>query len=235
MRKSFVVFLFVVACSLASALGIAEAQQPGAAPVQLKDVKQQYSYAIGLNIGRNLKNNIDAEMVIRGFRDALSGAQPAMSDADMEKAMQAFQQVMAAEEAREMQAVAGKHKEEGTRFLAENKKQQGVVTLPSGLQYRVLKQGNGPSPKATDTVTTHYAGKLLDGTEFDSSIKRGQPASFPVNRVIKGWVEALQLMKVGDKWQLFIPPDLAYGENGSGPSIPPNSTLVFEVELLGIK
>jgi len=133
------------------------------------------------------------------------------------------------------QQLADKNQKEGEVFLAENKKKKGVITLPSGLQYQVIKEGTGKIPKATDTVTTHYRGTLIDGTEFDSSYKRGEPASFPVNGVIKGWTEALQLMKVGSKWQLFIPSNLAYGPQGAGQAIGPNATLIFEIELLSIK
>jgi FKBP-type peptidyl-prolyl cis-trans isomerase FklB len=133
------------------------------------------------------------------------------------------------------QQLADKNQKEGEVFLAENKKKKGVVTLPSGLQYHVITAGTGKIPKATDTVTTHYRGTLIDGTEFDSSYKRGEPASFPVNGVIKGWTEALQLMKVGSKWQLFIPSNLAYGPQGAGQVIGPSATLIFEIELLSIK
>ncbi len=131
--------------------------------------------------------------------------------------------------------LAEKNKNEGERFLAENKEKEGVTTLPSGLQYKVIKAGNGSSPKASDTVTTHYRGALIDGTEFDSSHKRGEPTSFPVGGVISGWTEALKLMKVGAKWQLFVPSDLAYGPRGAGQNIGPNATLIFEVELLSIE
>jgi FKBP-type peptidyl-prolyl cis-trans isomerase FklB len=221
------------------------AQAPGAAPAAPAELKNQISYIIGMNMGRNLKSDelleIDQEMLIRGLKDALSDAKPLLSEQEMQQAIGVFQQQMAKKQqevAAKQQAGAAaagdKNQKEGEAYLAKNKTQQGVVTLPSGLQYKVLKSGNGATPKATDTVKTHYHGTLIDGTVFDSSVQRGEPISFPVNGVIKGWTEALQLMKVGDKWQLFIPSSLAYGANGAGPKIGPNTTLIFEVELLGV-
>jgi len=215
------------------------AAKPAASTVpDLSTPKAKDSYALGLNIGRGLQRqsvDIDPAIVARGLQDGLSGAKPLMEDADVESSLKDLQAQAqkAAEEKR--QAASEKNMKEGTAFLADNKTKEGVVTLPSGLQYKVLQTGNGPKPAATDTVVCNYRGTLLDGTEFDSSYKRGQPATFPLNRVIKGWTEALQLMPVGSKWQLFIPPDLAYGGNGAGNVIGPNATLIFEVELVSIQ
>ena len=158
-----------------------------------------------------------------------------LSEEEMRTVMTAFQKEMAAKQAEMMKSQGEKNKKEGEAFLAENKKKEGVKTLASGLQYKVIKEGTGKTPKATDKVSTHYQGTLIDGTEFDSSYKRGEPATFPVNGVIPGWTEALQLMKVGSKWQLFVPSKLAYGEKGAGPIIGPNAVLIFTVELLAIK
>ena len=223
---------------------LAQAPQPGAtAPAAapgaaLKDTKQKASYGLGLSLGRNFKSqsiDVDVELLIRGMRDGLGGAQPALTDAQIQEALQAFQEEVMAKQAEKAKADGAANKAAGDAFLKANSAKPGVVTLPSGLQYKVLKEGTGATPKATDTVTTHYKGTLLDGTEFDSSYERGEPASFPVGGVIKGWTEALQKMKVGSKWQLFIPAALAYGSSPPpGAPIPPDATLLFEVELLGI-
>jgi FKBP-type peptidyl-prolyl cis-trans isomerase FklB len=209
------------------------------APAELKDLKAKASYSLGLNIGRQLKAaglDVDADIVAKGFKDALSGGKPLLTDEQMQEVMVTFQQQVRAKQMEVAKGAADKNKKEGDAFLAANKAKAGVVTLPSGLQYKVVKEGTGKSPKATDTVSTHYRGTLLDGTEFDSSYKRGEPASFPVNGVIPGWTEALQKMKIGSKWQLFIPGELAYGENPpQGSPIGPNSVLVFDIELLGVK
>jgi FKBP-type peptidyl-prolyl cis-trans isomerase len=215
---------------------------PSAGP-KLTDVKAKASYSLGAMMGRNLVNQlksqgveIDAEVLALGLKDAMVGAKSLLTDAEMQSAMMALQQQAMAKQAESAKGAGAKNKADGEVFLAANKAKPGIVTLPSGLQYKVIKDGAGPSPKATDKVSVHYRGTLLDGTEFDSSFKRGQPANFPVNGVIKGWTEALQQMKVGSKWQLFIPGELAYGltpPNGSG--IGPNSVLLFEVELLGIE
>ena len=200
----------------------------------LKSQKEKVSYIIGMDIGMNLKKqaiDIDSNILVRGMKDALSGAKPLLTEQEIQEAMVAFQKEMMAKQSE----VAKKNKAEGEAFLAENKKKEGVKTLPSGLQYKVIKAGTGKKPKSTDTVTANYRGTLINGTEFDSSYKRGQPASFPVSGVIPGWTEALQLMEVGAKWQLFIPSNLAYGEQGAGRDIGPNSTLIFEVELVSIQ
>jgi FKBP-type peptidyl-prolyl cis-trans isomerase len=199
----------------------------------LKDLKDKASYSLGLNIGftfkkQNLGLNID--MSIGGIKDAIVGM-PRMTEAETKETMMAFEKDMQTKQ----EAAGQKNKAEGEKFLAENKTKDGVKTTASGLQYKILKEGTGAQPKANDTVTVNYRGTLIDGTEFDSSYKRGQPASFPVGGVIKGWTEALQLMKTGSKYQLFIPANLAYGERGAGRDIAPNSTLIFEVELLDVK
>ncbi len=200
--------------------------------------KEKASYALGMNIGRGLSKqpvNVDAAAVARGLKDAMSGGKTLLTDEEAAAALATLQdQVKKATEAK-MEALAAENKKAGDVFLAENKTKEGVVTLPSGLQYKILTAGAGPKPTATDTVVCQYKGTLLDGTEFDSSYKRGQPATFAVARIIKGWTEALELMPVGSKWQLFIPADLAYGERGAGGVIPPNATLIFEVELVSIQ
>ena len=215
-------------------------QQPAAAPANPdapKSLEDQASYIIGLNIGRNLKAQevpANPDIVMKGIRDGLSGAQPVMTDQEMEATMGTFQQQMMAKQQAKMQVEGQKNQKAADDFLAANKAKTGVVTTASGLQYEVVKEGTGASPKATDQVTVHYTGTLLDGTKFDSSVDRGQPATFPVNQVIPGWTEALQLMKVGGKYKLYIPPALGYGERGAGGEIGPNSLLVFEVELVSI-
>jgi len=211
--------------------------RPQDAP-ELKETKQKVSYSMGANIGNSWKRQdieVDLEAVIRGLRDALDGKPLALSDQEMRKVMTAFQTEMRTKQMEKRRVVGDKNKQEGEAFLAENKKKEGVITLPSGLQYKVLNAGTGPKPTTADTVVAHYRGTLIDGTEFDSSYKRGEPTSFGVTGVIKGWTEALQLMNTGSKWQLFIPSALAYGENGAGPQIGANATLIFEVELVAIK
>lgn len=203
----------------------------------LKTQKDKLSYTIGINVGKNMKQlpaEIDSENFLKGFKDALSGAKPVLSEEEMRTVMTAFQKEMAAKQTERMKVIGEKNKKEGEAFLAANKKKEGVKTLKSGLQYKVIKEGTGKTPKATDKVSCQYQGTLIDSTEFDSSYKRGEPAAFPVNGVIPGWTEALQLMKVGSKWQLFVPSNLAYGEKGAGPLIGPNAVLIFTVELVSI-
>jgi FKBP-type peptidyl-prolyl cis-trans isomerase FklB len=200
----------------------------------LKDQKDKVSYILGIDIGNNLKKQsigVNPKILARGIEDVLAGAKPLLTDQEIQETMAAFQKEMMARQAE----VAKRNKTEGEVFLAENKKKEGVKTLPSGLQYKVIKAGKGKKPKSTDTVTVHYRGTLIDGTEFDSSYKRGQPTSFRASGVIPGWTEALQLMEEGAKWQLFIPSNLAYGERGAGGVIGPNATLIFEVELISIQ
>src|SRR5580698_5386763 len=203
----------------------------------LKTQKDKASYAIGLNIGKSMHKDsvdVDTAILLRGLKDGLAGTKPLLTDDEARTTMVALQADLRKKQEEKMLVQGEANKKEGDAFLAENKTKDGVVTLPSGLQYKILKEGTGPKPAATDTVVCNYKGTLLDNTEFDSSYKRGQPATFPVGGVIKGWTEALQLMPVGSKWQLFIPSDLAYGPQTKGP-IGPNSTLIFEVELVSIQ
>ena len=205
---------------------------------QLKDQKDKASYSIGYDIGETFKKQkveLNPDALFGGLKDALADKEAALTKEDREKTLQAFQKEMMEKQITASKEAATKNAAEGEKFLTENKKREGVKTTASGLQYKVLKEGSGPSPKETDTVVVQYKGTLLDGTEFDSSYKRNEPASFQVNRVVKGWIEALQLMKPGAKYQLVIPSSLAYGERGAGQLIGPNATLIFEVELLSIK
>jgi FKBP-type peptidyl-prolyl cis-trans isomerase FklB len=212
------------------------------APLTLKTQKDKASYAVGLNVGKNLGAQLTQQSVevnqailLRGVKDALAGGKTLLTDDEVKAVLTQLQADARARQIEKMKIASDMNKKEGAEFLEANKAKEGVVTLPSGLQYKVLTAGTGPKPAATDTVVCNYRGTLINGTEFDSSYKRGQPLSIQVNGVIKGWTEALQLMPVGSKWQLFIPSDLAYGERGPGPQIGPNSTLVFEVELLSIQ
>jgi FKBP-type peptidyl-prolyl cis-trans isomerase FklB len=204
----------------------------------LKSQRDKVSYIIGLDIGTNMKArwvDIDPDILLKGLKDGLAGNKPALEADDIQETMKVFKEEMAKKQEEEMKKLAEKNTKEGEKFLAENKTKEGVITLPSGLQYKVITEGTGKTPKITDTVTVNYRGTLIDGQEFDSSYKRGKAATFRVNGVIKGWIEALQLMKEGAKWQLFIPSDLAYGEKGVGNVIGPNATLIFEVELISVK
>jgi FKBP-type peptidyl-prolyl cis-trans isomerase FkpA/FKBP-type peptidyl-prolyl cis-trans isomerase FklB len=194
---------------------------------------EMFSYVLGQQIGSQMRSQgleVDAQTMAASLKAALAGEESLLSPEEMQEVMMAANSRMM----EKSQAEANVNKEAGAKFLEENKGKDGIKTTSSGLQYRVLSDGKGKSPKATDTVRVHYKGKLLDGTQFDSSYDRNEPAEFPVNGVIRGWTEALQLMKVGSKWELFIPSDLAYGPRGR-PSIPPNSVLIFEVELLDVK
>jgi len=204
----------------------------------LKTEKDKLSYAIGMNIGNNLKRQsmeLNPEILSQGIWDSLTDGKTLMTEQEYRDTMTAFEQEMKQKQVTQIKELSEKNKQQGEAFLAENKKKDAVITLPSGLQYKIIKKGTGKTPKATDTVTVNYMGSLINGTEFDSSYRRGQPASFKVNGVISGWTEALQLMQEGAKWQLFIPSDLAYGERGAGRDIGPYSTLIFEVELISIE
>ncbi|MGA7162167.1 MAG: FKBP-type peptidyl-prolyl cis-trans isomerase [Bacteroidota bacterium] len=205
---------------------------------KLTTEKEKVSYIIGTDIARNLKKqgiDIDPGILFKGFEDAFANEKLVLSDSEIQQVMAAFQQEMMDKQSKKSAELADENKKEGEAFLDANKKRDSVITLASGLQYKVIVEGKGNMPALTDTVTTNYRGTLIDGTEFDNSYKRGEPATFPVNGVIPGWTEALQHMKVGSKWQLFIPSNLAYGERGAGQTIGPNATLIFEVELLSIK
>ncbi|HXX19333.1 MAG TPA: FKBP-type peptidyl-prolyl cis-trans isomerase [Candidatus Acidoferrum sp.] len=208
-----------------------------AAPALTTD-RAKESYALGMNIGKGLKAqsvDVDTTILLRGLKDTLSGNKLLLTDEQAVAALSQLQSETRKKQDEVRKELGDKNLKEGTAFLAANKTKVGVVTLASGLQYKILKAGTGPKPTAADTVVCQYRGTLVDGTEFDSSAKHGGPATFPVGRIIKGWTEALQLMPVGSKWQLVIPPDLAYGTNGAGSMIGPNATLIFEVELLSIK
>lgn len=218
-------------------LGLVSCQSQNNQPIELKSKQDSVSYSIGVNIGKDLKTNeldINPEILGQALMKAYKGDSIQLSESDMTQIMMSFQQEMMNAQAEKAKAQSETARKEGENFLAENKKKPGVVTTKSGLQYKVLKSANGPSPKETDQVKTHYIGKLIDGTEFDNSVKRGEPAVFPLNGVIKGWTEALKLMKVGEKFELYIPAELAYGDQGAGGVIPPGATLIFEVELIEI-
>ena len=205
-----------------------------AAAEELKTNKQKYSYAIGFQIGTNLKRegaDVDVKAIAQGIKDVLTDAKLSVSMEDMQAAVLEMQK----EQQAKRQVRGDKAKKEGEAFLAKNKKEKGVKELPSGIQYKVIKEGKGAKPTATDTIVAHYKGTLINGTEFDSSYGRGQPATFAVNQVIQGWQQILPLMPTGSKWKVVIPSDLAYGARGAGANIGPNETLIFEVELLEIK
>ena len=231
-------------------LGNVLAQQTPATPTQpssaagsqnaspLTTQKDKVSYAIGMNIGTNLHKqsvDVDPKVLQQGLEDAFAGGKTLLSEDEARATLAQFQNEMRQKQQEKMQQAGAANKKEGDAFLAANKAKDGVVTLPSGLQYKIETTGTGPKPTTSDSVVCNYRGTLIDGKEFDSSYKRGQPATFPVAGVIKGWTEALQLMPVGSKWQLFVPSELAYGERGSGPDIGPDATLIFEVELLSIQ
>ncbi len=243
-RRSLVTGVLLFVAGLAGyVVALAQEAAPrAAAPAQpeLKTLEEKAAYAIGLNLGQQLAADdlgLDSDVIARGLSDALKKAKPALTQEEIDSTMVAFSRKMqarAAAAAAVDDPAAAKNLKEGQDFLAKNKLVKGVVTTDSGLQYQVLASGKGASPKRTDTVRVHYHGTLISGKVFDSSVDRGDPARFPVNRVIPGWTEALQKMKVGDKWKLFIPADLAYGTQSPDPSIGPNSVLIFEVELLDI-
>jgi FKBP-type peptidyl-prolyl cis-trans isomerase FklB len=219
------------------------AAKPRTQPVlTLKTQKDKVSYALGMNVGKGLGANlrqqsveVDQAILLRGLKDALAGSKTLLTDDEMKAALTQLQTEVRNKQMEKMKVASEMNKKEGIEFLAANKAKDGVVTLPSGLQYKILTEGTGPKPSPTDSVTCNYRGTLINGTEFDSSYKSGHPASFPVNGVIKGWTEALQLMPVGSKWQLFVPAELGYGDRGAGSGIGPGATLIFEVELLSIQ
>ena len=205
--------------------------------VALKTQKEKASYALGMSIGSGLKRQplgVDPAIVARGLRDVMGTGKTLMTEDEMKAALQQLRTDVTKQQEEKAHMEGGANRKQGETFLAANKSKPGVTALPDGLQYKVVKEGTGPKPTANDTVTVNYKGTLINGKEFDSSYKRGQPATFPVGGVIKGWTEALQLMPVGSKWELYIPPDLAYGDRGAGPDIGAGETLVFEVELLSI-
>jgi len=232
----FVQKSLVAALAVGFAVGSAFAQESAAKP-EVKLDKAKISTMVGMDIGRGLtqiKDDIDIKIVEQAIEATLKGEKTALTQEEALAVRQAFMKEMQAKRVAEQKAAADKNKKEGADFLAANKSKPGVKTTASGLQYIVEKEGTGPKPKATDTVKVNYLGTKIDGTKFDSSYDRGQPATFPLNGVIKGWTEGLQLMPVGSKYKLFVPSDLAYGESGPG-NIGPNATLIFDVELLGIE
>ncbi|HEY8960136.1 MULTISPECIES: FKBP-type peptidyl-prolyl cis-trans isomerase [unclassified Chitinophaga] len=233
-------YLFIGALGFISLQGFSQAKPAPKKPVAktavkapvLKNKLDSVSYGIGVSIAENLKaqglENINPSLMAKAVQDALKNQPLTMTKEQCDMSISNYLQQLKADK-------AAKNREAGLKFLAENKVKPGVVTLPDGLQYQILKEGNGPKPTAADKVKTHYHGTLIDGTVFDSSVDRGQPISFPVGGVIKGWTEALQLMPVGSKWRLFIPSELAYGDRGAGPKIGPGAALIFDVELLAIE
>jgi len=227
----------LMAASTTFVVGCKEEAKPVDDSAKLATLDQKANYIIGHNLGKNLKNgglSIEADAMAIALAEVRDGKPSRFSDEETQKIMQEVQQNAMAKQEEEQKKVGEANIAEGKKFLEENKTKEGVVTTASGLQYKVITEGKGAKPKATDTVSVNYVGKLLNGEEFDSSIKRGQPATFPLDGVIPGWTEALQLMPLGSKWEIYIPADLAYGAGGQGP-IPPSSTLIFEVELLEIK
>jgi FKBP-type peptidyl-prolyl cis-trans isomerase len=233
--------LFTMAVSILAAVvalsGSACARQTTTS-ADLKTDKDKASYAVGLSVGKSLQResiDVDPNIVEQGIKDALAGGKTLMTDEEAKAAMATLKAAAQKNQEAKMAQAGDANKKEGDEFLAANKAKEGVVTLPSGLQYKILTAGTGAKPTAADTVICNYKGTLINGKEFDASSKHGGPATFPVSGVIKGWTEALQLMPVGSKWQLFIPPDLAYGQRGAGGDIGPGATLIFEVELVSIK
>jgi FKBP-type peptidyl-prolyl cis-trans isomerase len=213
-----------------------------AAPLSLKTQKEKFSYALGMNTGKRMGESLkkqsvpfDPAILVRGMKDGMAGGKTLLTDDEAQAVLNEMRTELSKKQQEKTQQEEAANKKDGEAFLAANKGKEGVVTLPSGLQYKILTAGTGPKPTTSDSVVCNYKGTLLNGTEFDSSYKRGEPATFPVTGVIKGWTEALQLMPVGSKWQLFVPSDLAYGERSPSPEIGPDSTLVFEVELLSIQ
>ncbi len=236
----FRLFVAFIAFTLLAASGRADDPAPGGAAEKgtLNTEKEKGSYSVGYTIGANLRRQfgasaMDTAAFLKGLQDAITGSRASLSDAEREKALTTFSAQMRRQQATTASIAADKNKKAGDAFLAANKSKPGVKTLPSGLQYIVLKQGNGKQPKATDQVEVHYHGMLINGKVFDSSVDRGQPATFRLDQVIPGWTEVVQLMKEGSKWRVFIPPELAYGKRGAGPGGPigPNETLIFEIEL----
>lgn len=207
-------------------------------PRALESQKDKESYAVGMSFGSSLRSqsvDVDLDILMRGLKDSLAGGQTLMTDEEERAVLTALRAGLQKRKEERMTQAGEANIKEGQEFLAANKSKDGIITLPSGLQYKILKAGTGAKPTSSDSVVCNYRGTLITGTEFDSSYKRGQPATFPVSGVIKGWTEALQLMPVGSKWQLYIPPDLAYGVRGAPPNIGPNATLIFEVELISIQ
>lgn len=243
--KKVMIIIAVAAFFASSCAAPKPAPKKEITKADLKTEDDKVSYGIGFSMGSNFRKEemgMNLEILQKGIEDGFTGGERILNEEELKNTMMAFQQKMRTKkQAQRMEMMQERkkqgeaNKEKGEKFLAENKTKEDVVTLKSGLQYKILKKGTGASPKATDTVQCHYKGTTIDGKEFDSSHKRGEPAKFALNRVIKGWTEGLQLMKVGGKWQFFVPSELAYGERGAGQNVGPNEVLIFEVELLGIE
>lgn len=233
--KKFAAVVMVYSLAVISSLAQDEAAESATPFDNLAD---RASYAIGFQMGSGMKMQgieVNPDLVHRGLKDGLEGSKPAMTTEQVQETLMDFQQSQQQAMAERRQKQSEENVVEGRKFLEANKEKEGVKVMASGLQYEILKEGDGEKPSATDTVLAHYTGTLIDGTVFDSSVERGRPSEFPVNRVIRGWTEALQQMPVGSKWRLYIPSDLAYGERGAPPMIGPNAVLIFDVELLEIK
>lgn len=229
--------IIAVACfGLFSVQACSQSPEKGA-PMELKTQQDKASYSIGVSIGKNLKDQkveIKTDILVKGLLDAYTGVKTQLTEKEMGDVLAQFQQEIMAKTQEEAAKKGGENKSKGEKFLADNKNKPGVTSTPSGLQYTVISEGTGPKPTLSSTVKVHYTGKLIDGTTFDSSVDRGEPIEFPLNGVIKGWTEGVQLMSKGSKYKFFIPADLAYGDRGAGNAIGPNETLVFEVELIDI-
>lgn len=226
--------LLTVALCICLCAGYVQAQER----MTLKDERDKTSYSIGTDIGGSLRRqgfDLNVAALIQGVRDALTGTATLLTDEEIKNTLAAFQRRFMEQQIQRLKELSEKMKKEGEAFMEANKKKEGVVVLPSGLQYRIVKKGTGKAPATSDTITAHYRGTLVDGREFDSSYRRGEPTTFPVSGVIPGWTEALQLMPVGSTWQVFVPAHLAYGERGAGDMIPPNAALIFQIELISIK
>ncbi len=235
LRKQLILLGFIGSAAILA--GCQQAAEPEQETIELNTLEQKVNYIFGLNLADNFQQSgvkIEPEAFALALKDKRDGVEPRLSEEEITQVMREFQQKAMAEREKQQQELAETNLAEAEKFLAENKEKEGVQVTASGLQYRVLEEGEGPQPDANDTVTVHYTGKLLDGTVFDSSYDRNQPQTFTVNGVITGWSEALQMMKEGAKWELYIPPTLAYGPGGNGP-IPPNAALIFEVELLEVE
>lgn len=236
MKKSLLLFVFILSIAF-TFTACKKGFKLGSKDVELETQVDTFSYVIGMDVGENLltqKIEVNSEAFMQGLVDALE-ENSLFSAEEKQQVIMALNQKMQEVQMEKMKVEAEEHKKEGSEFLAKNKKEKGVIELPSGLQYKVITEGKGPKPKETDVVTVHYRGKLLDGTVFDASYDRGEPIEFPLNQVIKGWTEGVQLMSVGAKYEFYIPSDLAYGDRGAGETVPGGSTLIFEVELLSFK
>jgi len=230
-KKQWVLILVIVLCVGSKCFANQDIEQP----IEKAELEKQISYALGYDIFDKLKENFDLDLrfFIMGAMDNHK-KHPRLTEEKLKQVLISYQRLARQKQIERIKTESRANREKGAKFLEENKKKKGVVTLPSGLQYKVITEGTGPVPKAADTIECHYRGTLIDGTVFDSSYQRGKPATFQVSGVIQGWIQALQMMKVGSRWELYIPPDLAYGDRGAGSVIKPGATLIFEVEVLGI-